>query len=111
MNPEEIRIDVVERGQPATGIESQMPRNISPTGILFESPHAYEIGRRVSVICNNLKKIDQVTLPARVMRVEELEDPQGEMCYEVGLAFELQWEHQVREIMEFLERYRSPELG
>jgi len=79
--------------------------------VLFESPRAFAVDREVSVICNNLRKIDQVILPARVVRVEVLEEELGGMRYEIGLAFELNWEHQVREIMEFLERYRAPDVS
>jgi hypothetical protein len=43
-----------------------------------------------------------MTLPARVVRVEELEETAGR--YEVGAAFLVEWEHQEAEISEFLRR-------
>jgi len=107
VDPEQLRIDVVERGEPgADAATAQIAHNISPQGVL-----AFAVDREVSVICNNLRKIDQVILPARVVRVEVLEEELGGMRYEIGLAFELNWEHQVREIMEFLERYRAPDVS
>jgi len=108
VDPDRLRIDVVERGQPAADASTaQIARNISPQGVLFESPRAFRVGQTVSVICNDLRRIDQVILPGRVVRLEEMEDEGGAKRYEIGLAFEVNWEHQVMEILEFLQRYRS----
>jgi len=108
VDPDRLRIDVVERGQPAAEARTaQLARNISPQGVLFESPRPFRVGQTVSVICNDLQRIDQVILPGRVVRLEEMEDAAGAKRYEVGLAFEVNWEHQVMEILEFLQRYRS----
>jgi diguanylate cyclase (GGDEF)-like protein len=111
LDPSRFRIDVVERGRRAPEAETEnRPRNISPQGVLFESPRPLSVGQEVSVICSNLRDMDQVVLPARVLRVEEV-DPGGEPPrYEVGLAFELTWEHQVQEILEFIDRFRAPDV-
>jgi diguanylate cyclase (GGDEF)-like protein len=111
IDPALMRIDVVERGQKtAAAPTDQMPRNISPQGVLFESARPFAVGQEVSVICSNLRDVDQVALPARVLRVEELEAEDEARRYEVGLAFELTWEHQVQEILEFIDRFRSPDV-
>lgn len=108
VDPERLRIDVVERGEPAAGASTgQIARNISPQGVLFESSRAFRVGQAVNVICNDLRRIDQVILPGRVVRLEEMEPAGDARRYEVGLAFEVNWEHQVMEILEFLERYRQ----
>ena len=105
VDPALLRIEVLEHGHPVAGERSeQRLRNISPQGVLLESDRSFEVGHEVNVICNNLREIDQVILPARVMRVERLDDTSR---YEIGLAFDLAWEHQVLEILEFLDRFRS----
>ncbi len=78
------------------------PRNISKSGLLFESESAYAIGEEIQIVCQDARDTARVTLRARVVRIEELEDQPGR--FEVGAAFLLEWEHQEAQVTEFLRR-------
>jgi diguanylate cyclase (GGDEF)-like protein len=86
-----------ERGEP-----ERRARNISRGGLLFQSDVPYAIGVDVIVACEDDRRGARMTLPARVIRVEELEDRPGH--YEIGVVFLVEWEHQESEIAEFLRR-------
>ena len=79
-----------------------MARNISHGGVLFESAMPLAIGVEVTLQCEDGRRGARLTLPARVVRVEEVEDRPGR--YEVGAAFLVEWEHQEAAILEFLRR-------
>lgn len=78
------------------------PRNISKSGLLFESDVPHAIGGEIQIVCQDARDTARVTLRARVVRIEELEDQPGR--YEVGAAFLLEWEHQEAQVTEFLRR-------
>jgi diguanylate cyclase (GGDEF)-like protein len=78
------------------------PRNISRGGLLFASDVPYAMGVEVVIICEDAGRGARMTLPARVVRVEERDDQPG--AYEVGAVFLVEWEHQESEIVEFLRR-------
>jgi diguanylate cyclase (GGDEF)-like protein len=82
--------------------EDAMARNISHGGVLFESAMPLAIGVEVTLQCEDGRRGARLTLPARVVRVEEVEDRPGR--YEVGAAFLVEWEHQEAAILEFLRR-------
>lgn len=82
--------------------EASEARNISRSGLLFESNLPFAIGVQIVVVCQNGPDGGRITLPARVVRIEELEGQPGK--YEVGAAFLLEWEHQEAQIKEFLRR-------
>ena len=90
----------VAAGPPGAGAAS--PRNISRGGLLFESDVPYAMGVEVVIVCEDPERGARMTLPARVVRVEEIEDQPGR--YEVGAAFLVEWEHQESEITDFLRR-------
>jgi diguanylate cyclase (GGDEF)-like protein len=79
-----------------------LARNISHGGVLFESAMPLAIGVEVTLQCEDGRRGARLTLPARVVRVEEIEDRPGR--YEVGAAFLVEWEHQEAAILEFLRR-------
>jgi diguanylate cyclase (GGDEF)-like protein len=79
-----------------------LARNISHGGVLFESAMPLAIGVDVTLQCEDGRRGARLTLPARVVRVEEIEDRPGR--YEVGAAFLVEWEHQEAAILEFLRR-------
>jgi len=81
---------------------SPEPRNISKSGLLFESERPYAIGEELVIICQDGRDAARVTLRARVVRIEEVEGQAGR--YEVGAAFLLEWEHQEAQVTEFLRR-------
>lgn len=112
VDPDVLRVDVMVRGEPAADATTeQVSRNISPQGVLFESPRSFQVGQEVSVVCSDVRDAEQIILPARVMRVEAIEADGEEPRFEVGLAFELTWEHQVQEILEFINRFRTRDGG
>jgi diguanylate cyclase (GGDEF)-like protein len=78
------------------------PRNISKSGLLFESDRPYDIGEEVTIVCQDERDSARVTLRGRVVRIEEIEGQPGR--YEVGAAFLLEWEHQEAQVIEFLRR-------
>ncbi len=80
----------------------QEARNISRSGLLFASEVPFAIGVEVVILCEDGRHGARMTLPARVVRVEETGDGSGR--YEVGAAFLVEWEHQESEITEFLRR-------
>lgn len=77
-------------------------RNVSHGGLLFESDVPYAIGVELQVVCEDGRRAAKLTLPARVVRVEAIEERPG--SFEVGVAFLVEWEHQESEILEFLRR-------
>jgi len=77
-------------------------RNVSHGGLLFESDVPYAIGVTLQVVCEDGRRGARLTLPARVVRVEAIEERPG--SFEVGVAFLVEWEHQESEILEFLRR-------
>jgi diguanylate cyclase (GGDEF)-like protein len=99
-----VTIRVTPAQAPADGAptEDRSARNMSRGGMLFESDIPYAIGVEVAIACEDGRHGARMTLPARVVRVEELEDRAGR--YEVGVAFLVEWEHQESEIAEFLRR-------
>lgn len=99
--PVRLRVTPAAAGSPAAA-EQASPRNISRGGLLFESDVPYATGVEILIICEDSQRGSRMTLPARVVRVEELEEPAGR--YEVGAAFLVEWEHQESEITEFLRR-------
>jgi hypothetical protein len=70
--------------------------------VLFESAMPLAIGVELTLQCEDGRRGARLTLPARVVRVEEIEDRPGR--YEVGAAFLVEWEHQEAAILEFLRR-------
>jgi diguanylate cyclase (GGDEF)-like protein len=84
------------------GAGSSEPRNISRSGLLFETDRIYAIGDEVVIVCEDERDRARITLRGRVVRVEELEGGSGR--FEVGAAFLLEWEHQEGQITEFLRR-------
>ena len=102
----ELQIQLVERGQPLGGVNGDaQAQNISAQGVLLLSSRAYPLGQPVSVICNNLRDVDQVVVQGRIVRVEELDGGSADPSFEVGIAFE----HQLDEVLEFLERFGEPQ--
>ncbi len=104
MSRRPVKIRIAPAGEPGPGdlAESSEPRNISKSGLLFESDHAYAIGDELMIVCQDGRDGARVTLRARVVRIEELEGQEGR-C-EVGAAFLLDWEHQEAQVTEFLRR-------
>ncbi len=76
--------------------------NISRSGLLFESDLPYAIGVALTVVCEDERDGARLTLPARVVRIEEVEGHSDR--YEVGAVFLLEWEHQEAQVAEFLRR-------
>lgn len=99
-----VTIRVSPASHPAgDGVETERRvRNISRGGLLFQSDVPYAIGVEVVVACEDARRGARMTLPARVIRVEEMEDRPGH--YEIGVVFLVEWEHQESEIAEFLRR-------
>jgi diguanylate cyclase (GGDEF)-like protein len=89
---------------PPSGAPAQdgAARNVSHGGVLFESAMPLAIGVELTLQCEDGRRGARLTLPARVVRVEEIEDRPGR--YEVGAAFLVEWEHQEAAILEFLRR-------
>jgi diguanylate cyclase (GGDEF)-like protein len=87
---------------PVEDAGQQVARNISRSGLLFASDVPFAIGVEVVILCEDERHGARMTLPARVVRVEETGE--GADRYEVGAAFLVEWEHQESEITEFLRR-------
>jgi len=81
---------------------SQEARNISRSGLLFDSDRPYAIGEEMVIAFQDGRDGARVTLRARVVRIEEIEGQVGR--FEVGAAFLLEWEHQEAQVTEFLRR-------
>ena len=99
-----VQITVTPAAEKGDGIPgpSPEPRNISRSGLLFESDRPYDIGEEVVIVCQDGRDGARVTLRARVVRIEEIEGRPG--CFEIGAAFLLEWEHQEAQVTEFLRR-------
>jgi diguanylate cyclase (GGDEF)-like protein len=98
----QIRVSRAADGAPPAGGALPEPRDISRSGLLFESDRPYAVGEEVVIVCQDGRDGARVTLRARVVRLEEVEGSPGR--YEVGAAFLLEWEHQEAEVTEFLRR-------
>ncbi|MBI4245992.1 MAG: PilZ domain-containing protein, partial [Candidatus Rokubacteria bacterium] len=77
-------------------------KNISRSGMLFESETPYTLGQRLELACSNLNGQDRLVLHARVVRVEEQEGAGGQPVYEIGVVFIFQWEHEETQLADFL---------
>jgi diguanylate cyclase (GGDEF)-like protein len=100
--PVKIRVTPAsEADEPAMEAQHE-PRNISRSGLLFDSDRPYSIGDELIIVCHDGRDGARVTLRARVVRLEEIEGQPGR--YEVGAAFLLEWEHQEAQVTEFLRR-------
>jgi diguanylate cyclase (GGDEF)-like protein len=99
-----VRLRVAPAARPSGTVEpaSQEPCNISRNGLLFESDVPFAIGVEVEILIEDSRHAARMTLPGRIVRVEEAEDRSGR--FEVGAAFQVAWEHQESEITEFLRR-------
>jgi hypothetical protein len=62
----------------------------------------YAIGVGLTVVCQDQRDGARLTLPARVVRIEEIEGDTDR--YEVGAVFLLEWEHQEAQVADFLRR-------
>ncbi len=92
----------ISEGKPETTPSAHKARNISRSGLLFESHLPYAIGVGLTVVCHDERDGARLTLPARVVRIEEID---GEAHrYEVGAVFLLEWEHQEAQVADFLRR-------
>ena len=100
--PVQIRVTPAGEQEADPSGAAPEPRNISKSGLLFESERPYAIGEELVIICQDGRDAARVTLRARVVRIEELEGQAGR--YEVGAAFLLEWEHQEAQVTEFLRR-------
>ena len=108
-----IRFDTRRRKFSVQALDSAAPgpapsglkaRNISRSGMLFESDSAYPLGQVLQIVCTSLDGGATLTVQARVVRVEELEVTPPAPRYEIGVVFLFQWEQQESEIAEFLRR-------
>ena len=99
-----VRIRVMPSQAPSGGPATPTleTRNISRSGLLFESDVPFAIGVEVVIVVEDDRHGARMTLPGRVVRVEEQEERPGH--FEVGAAFLIEWEHQEAEITEFLRR-------
>ncbi|HXH28072.1 MAG TPA: diguanylate cyclase [Candidatus Polarisedimenticolia bacterium] len=98
-----VRIRVTPAGEePALEDVTPEPRNISRSGLLFQSDKPYGIGEDLIIVCEDGRDGARVTLRARVVRIEEIEGQTG--LFEVGAVFLLEWEHQEAQVTEFLRR-------
>jgi hypothetical protein len=79
-------------------------RNISRSGMLFDSQVAYSLGQQLELACSALHGQERLVLRARVVRVEEIEADKGVPRYEIGVVFIFQWEHEETELADFLKR-------
>jgi diguanylate cyclase (GGDEF)-like protein len=100
--PVQIRVTPAGDEPAAEGAAAPEPRNISKSGLLFESDRSYGIGEELIIVCQDGRDGARVTLRSRVVRIEEIEGQPGR--YEVGAAFLLEWEHQEAQVTEFLRR-------
>lgn len=98
----QIRVTPAEPSDPGEEPGPSRPRNISKSGLLFESEKPYAIGQGVVIVCQDARDLGRLTLRGRVVRIEEVESQAGR--YEVGVAFVLEWQHQEAEITDFLRR-------
>jgi hypothetical protein len=57
-------------------------KNVSSSGILFESPVALEIGSRVQIALSIKGQVDPLTVNAQVARVESFDS-----YFDIGVAF------------------------
>jgi diguanylate cyclase (GGDEF)-like protein len=81
-------------------------KNISRSGMLFDSEAAYPLGQQLELVCSNtnVQGGEQIILHGRVVRVEELEAAAPKPGYEIGVVFIFQWEHEESRLAEFLKR-------
>jgi diguanylate cyclase (GGDEF)-like protein len=98
----QIHVTPAEASAPGEAPAPSRPRNISKSGLLFESDRPYAIGQEVGIVCQDARDLGRLTLRGRVVRIEEVEGQPGR--YEVGVAFVLEWQHQEAEITDFLRR-------
>jgi diguanylate cyclase (GGDEF)-like protein len=98
----QIRVTPATGPAPEEAEGGSEPRNISRSGLLFETDRPYGMGDEVVIVCQDARDQARLTLRGRVVRIEEVEGQPGR--YEVGAAFLLEWEHQEAQITEFLRR-------
>jgi diguanylate cyclase (GGDEF)-like protein len=98
----QLQVQVQSPAEPASG--ARRARNVSRSGMLFDSETAYPLGQQLALECTNLNGDERLALRARVVRVEEIESEGARTLYEIGVAFVFQWEHEEAQLNEFLKR-------
>jgi diguanylate cyclase (GGDEF)-like protein len=98
-------------------------RNLSRSGILFSSPEALEVGEEIEIRLadtGNGERHKPFRMRCRVVRLEELPADRGESppddglvedLYEIGVAFDLDWEKGSDDLLGFLEKVQSHSIG
>jgi diguanylate cyclase (GGDEF)-like protein len=99
-----LGVEVLDSSVPGPAHSGLRAKNISRSGILFESDAAYPLGQMLQIVCTSADASETLTLQARVVRVEEIEMAPPAPRYEIGATFVFQWEQQESEIADFLRR-------
>jgi diguanylate cyclase (GGDEF)-like protein len=98
-------------------------RNLSRSGILFSSPEALQVGEEIEIRLAETGESDghrPFRMRCRVVRLEELPDDRRESpeadgladdLYEIGVAFDLDWERGSDDLLGFLEKVQDRSIG
>jgi len=102
------------------------PRNLSRSGILFDSPEPLEVGEEIEIRLAGSGEgdaVDALRIRGKVVRLEELPSPGAapavgsdlpeseDDLYEVGVVFDFDWGEGTDDLLDFLEKAHRPEIG
>jgi diguanylate cyclase (GGDEF)-like protein len=82
----ELRVNIVRADEENFGEACSM-KNLSQSGILFESNEPFDIGEKVKIMIKSVKVKKRLTVVGRVVRLEEVLYSDGRKAYDVGMAF------------------------
>ncbi|MEE9218651.1 MAG: diguanylate cyclase [Acidobacteriota bacterium] len=107
----QLRVQVLDTQADGPAEAALSTKNISRSGMLFDSETPYVLGQRLELVCSSTEGAESITLNARVIRVEELDATSSATRYEIGVAFQFQWERQEQEFADFMRQEKLEPAG
>jgi diguanylate cyclase (GGDEF)-like protein len=119
LEPGRFEVEVLSPPDRAAG----RPRNLSRNGVLFVSPEALQVGEEIEIRLADAgrESARSLRLRGQVVRLEELPlattpeesaaEGLAEDRFEVGVAFDLEWGDGIDDLLGFLEKAHSREIG
>ncbi len=83
---DELRVNI-DRSDEENLREEFSLKNLSQSGILFESREPFEIGEKIKIMIQGIKVKKKLAVTGRVVRLEEILYSDGRKAYDVGMAF------------------------
>lgn len=101
----ELKVNIIRAGDEEMGDACSL-KNLSQSGILFESKEPFDIGEKIKIVIKSVKVKKKLTVLGRVVRLEEVLYSDGRKAYDVGLAFILDSDLQEKAFIDLFSNLR-----